>query len=101
MVEGVDVGVTVQDADGRLVYANDRAAHVLGYPSGEALCGAYGADTVAQFDLYFDDGSPMPLGAIPSRLALLGRSTEEVGVRFRKRGETKERRSMGPPDSGA
>ncbi len=40
IIGGIADGVTVQDPDGRLVYANDTAARILGYPSAQDLLNA-------------------------------------------------------------
>jgi len=49
-------GVTVQDASGRLVYANDAAARLSGFESGEELVAGSPSDTLRRFKLLDQDG---------------------------------------------
>ncbi len=94
LLEGVGIGITVQDAAGRLIYANQLAAQIVGFPSPEALCAASESEVVARFEVFHADGRPLPAEELPSRLALGGRSTGEIMVRFRVRGEKRERWSF-------
>jgi PAS domain S-box-containing protein len=84
---GVADSVTAQAPDGRLVYANDAAVKVLGYPSAEALINAPTAEIIGRFDMLADDGSPLPLDQLPGRKALQGEWPEPLTVRYRAVGE--------------
>jgi PAS domain S-box-containing protein len=87
-------GITVQDAAGRLVYANDAAAHLSGYANAEAMLGAKPAEILDQFELLTEDGRPFPPDRLPGRLALEGESAPEALVRFRHRPTGQERWAM-------
>ena len=94
ILDHVGVGITVQDATGRLVYANDLAAQIIGFPSAAALCADSANETLARFEVFRADGTPFPTEQLASRSALAGRATDEIMVRFRVRGETDERWSL-------
>lgn len=87
-------GVTVQDATGRLVYANVVAARTLGFETPEELLEANVADVLAGFDILGEDGSPFDLERLPGRQALAGREPEDAVVRFRARATGEERWSV-------
>ena len=89
----VDEGIIVQSADGRLVYANDAAARVIGFESTADLLENDRVETLARFDVFDEDGSPLAADKLPGRLALLGKSSERV-VRYRVRATGDERWSV-------
>jgi len=80
-------GITIQDAAGRLVYANDAAAHLSGYADAEAFLSAPPTEVLSRFELRAEDGSPFPLEALPGRRVLLGEPEAEALIRVRARGE--------------
>src|SRR5688500_1911832 len=85
-------GVTVQDARGALVYANDAAARLCGYPSAEAFLAAPLSEIWRRFELLDDAGRPLSPDRLPGRLALGGDlNPPELSVCFRI-AETGERR---------
>ena len=69
---GVAEGVTVQAPDGRLVYANDTAARIVGYPDAASLVAAPVADILSKFTVYDEAGQPLPMSRLPGRQALQG-----------------------------
>jgi PAS domain S-box-containing protein len=75
--------ITVQAADGSLVYANLAAARVLGYDSPEELLGTPIREVMNRYELLDEDGNALPLDQLPSRRALAGRSGPPSVVRFR------------------
>jgi PAS domain S-box-containing protein len=87
-------GITVQDHSGRVVYANDAAARLSGFESGEALVTGTAAEALSRFELLDQDGRPFPLARLPGRLVLGGESAPEAVVRFRPRGGGQERWSL-------
>ncbi len=76
-------GITAQDATGRLIYANDAAARLNGYPSAEAMLAAPVAEMIKKFEITDEHGQPLPLSQLPGRLALMGLPGPETIVRFR------------------
>ena len=91
ILEGVADSVTAQGPDGSLVYANEAAVRVLGFPSAEALLAAPLAQIMARWILLTPEGEPQSLAELPGRLALMGQEPEGVLVQFIDR-ETGERR---------
>jgi PAS domain S-box-containing protein len=84
-------GITVQDPTGRLVYANDAAARLIGFDSADALLAAPLTDVMGRFDVLDEHGDPLPLDELPGRSALRGHAPNErtVGYRIRATGEVR------------
>lgn len=81
-------GVTVQDRTGRLVYANEAAAQIIGYPTAEALLAAPLPEVTARFELLDAEGRPISTQALPNWLVLQGapEAGARVGYRIRETG---------------
>ncbi|HET9988307.1 MAG TPA: ATP-binding protein, partial [Kofleriaceae bacterium] len=94
VLAGADMGITVQSKTGALVYANAAGAAMLGFETPEALLDASGAELLARFEVFDDDGSRLAPEQLPSRAALRGESPAEISIRFRQRGSREERRSL-------
>jgi PAS domain S-box-containing protein len=60
ILHGVADGITVQDPTGRLIYANDAAARMLGCPSAQTLLQAPLQEILAHFELLDETGHPFP-----------------------------------------
>src|SRR5919109_906326 len=90
ILEGIPDAVTVQDAAGRLVFANEAAARGLGLgdPSieGEAV-----ESLAARFEILDESGEPIAKERLPSRLALAGVATTGTILRIRRPGDGEER----------
>lgn len=84
-------GVTIQDAEGRLVFANASAAQFIGYDSVAALLEVSPAEFMARFELFDDEGKPLSFDRLPGRLVLRGEPAPDVTVRFRNRATNEER----------
>ena len=80
--------VTVQEVSGRLLYANDAAAALVGYTSGEEMLAAPVEDLINRFEIIDESGEPMPLTALPGRRVLSGEPFVEEVVGYRRRGST-------------
>ena len=74
----LDVGVTVHDADGRTLYANDAAAHALGLASAQEVLDAAPGEIASRWTMTDDDGRPLMLDDVPGRRAARGLSSEPV-----------------------
>jgi PAS domain S-box-containing protein len=85
--------VTIQDRRGVLVYANDAAARMLGFPSADALLATPTEELVDAFDAFHEDGSPLDRERLPGRRALAGEDPEPLLVRaiHRRTGEERWR----------
>ena len=91
---GVTDGVTAQDWTGRLFYANEMAAKIVGYPSGKALVEAPLQEVMGRFEVLDEDGNPFPLDDLPGRRALRGEEGAEAVLRFRVLATGEERWSV-------
>jgi PAS domain S-box-containing protein len=89
--DSVADGVTVLDRSGRIRFANDTAARMLGRASPADLIGTSGAELVSEYDLLDADGEPLDPGRMPTRRALAGEASAEETVRFRRRGSLDDR----------
>ncbi len=87
----LEEAVTVHDAEGRQVYANEAAAKLLGFPSPEAVLQAKPGELAARFIISHEDGSPVSTDEFPGRRLLAGldapplltRSVEKTSGRAR------------------
>jgi PAS domain S-box-containing protein len=87
-------GITLQEPSGGLIYANDVAARLIGYPSVQALLATPIQKIMENFDVMDETGQPFPAAQLPGRLALHGKQTAEMTVRFRIRATGEERWSV-------
>jgi PAS domain S-box-containing protein len=94
ILRGVAEAITVQAPDGRLIYANDAAAQMVGFPSSVALLAASPGERIAAFEVLDEQGEALPLGRLPGRRALAGEASEEEIIRYRVRESGEERWSV-------
>src|SRR5439155_26716889 len=80
--------------DGRLIYANDAAARMIGYSDVSGLLSATSDEAAERFEIEDEGGRPLPLSALPGRRALMGESPEPTVLRFRTRGRLDDRWSL-------
>ena len=79
ILESVADGVTAQDPTGQIIYANEAAARMIGYSSGQALVEASLREVMEGFEVFDEEGRPFPLEKLPGRRALAGEEgTDEV-----------------------
>ena len=76
-------GVIVVGANGERLYANDEAARLTGYASGEELLAAPAAEALERFAISDFAGRPLAPEMLPGRRALAGEAPTPVVVRFR------------------
>ncbi len=86
--------VTVQDASGRLVYANQAAAELLDAADPEELLRTPNEELVARFQTETEDGGPLDVDRLPGRQALRGETVEPLLVRAVNRRTGEERWRM-------
>jgi PAS domain S-box-containing protein len=73
--------VTVHDAAGRIVYANEAAAAVAGLASVEEMLAAEPGVLAARYELTSPDGTPLRADDLPSRRVTRGETPEPLLVR--------------------
>jgi PAS domain S-box-containing protein len=83
VLEGIGEGITVQDQQGRLVFANDLAAQLSGYENRVQMMDTPVAEIVQKFVILDERGEVIPLERLPGRRALLGEENASEVVRFR------------------
>lgn len=70
-------GVSVQDPDGRITYANDAAAQLVGLQTGDEMIGKTAAEMRREFVMYTEDGQRLEPSATPrARVFAEARRTE-------------------------
>jgi len=87
---GAADGITIQDASGRVVYANLAAARLTGYDSVAAFLAADPSERVGHWEMLTEEGEPFPIDELPGRRALLGEPEAEAVLRVRDRRDGKE-----------
>lgn len=75
-------GVTIQGRDG-LVYANDRAAQLMGLETGADVLSIPMNELLARFEVIDENGKPFSFDQLPGRLVLEGKVAEEVTMGYR------------------
>jgi PAS domain S-box-containing protein len=83
ILQGVEDGITVQDRTGRLIYANQTAARLCGFPDPESLIAAELSEFLRRFALFDEAGHFLPIERLPGRRAMLGERPDPLLVRFR------------------
>jgi len=73
--------VTVQDASGRMVYANEAAARLLGASSPEEVLRASPEELMGRFTVTKADGSPVTMDDLPGFRLLAGRDAPPLLTR--------------------
>ncbi len=83
ILTSIEHGITVQEPSGKLVYANDFAAALVGLPTADALLHAPLEQLMSGFELFDEAGKQFPRSELPGRLVLDGQRPTERVVRFR------------------
>ena len=91
ILQSLTEAVTVQDATGELVYANQAAADIMGAATPEELLATPVADITARYWQFSEEGTPFPTDAYPGRRALTGERPGPVVLRQVDRATHEER----------
>src|SRR5207237_10050970 len=75
-LDGLAEAVTVHDARGQTVYANEAAARLLGAGSPEEVLRAEPGQLAERFEIRDEHGGRVPGDAFPGRKLLMGRGAE-------------------------
>jgi signal transduction histidine kinase len=86
--------ITVQDATGRLVYANEAAARQMGFATAGEMLAAPIDQLIGGYELLDEGGQPLPADSLPGRRALRGEAEPAAIVGFRLTGEADTRWSI-------
>jgi signal transduction histidine kinase len=85
VLRGLSDGVSVHDAQGRLVYANDAAARICGFPDARTMLDCEPGEIVARFELLDEDENPLDSGQLPGRRVFAGETPAPMLLRVRHR----------------
>jgi PAS domain S-box-containing protein len=83
ILRGVADGITAQDPSGKIIYANDTAARLVGFPTAGDLVEAPLDDLMASFEIRDEEGRLSSADKLPGRRALAGEEGAEEVMRFR------------------
>ena len=72
VLQAVSDGVTVQDRTGAIVYANQAAARMHGFPDAATMLATPSAEISARFELRDEDGAVIETARLPGRRVLAG-----------------------------
>jgi len=75
-------GITVLDGEGRMIYANDAAAVIVGFTSGAETVRASREEVLRRFHMWDETGRPLQIHELPADSALRGRRDKKL-VRYR------------------
>ena len=84
ILDGVADGVTAQDLTGKMVYANEEALRLLGFPSVAAIQAVPIRYVLSRFEAFDEEGNPFPIDQLPGRAALRGEKAQDALVRMRR-----------------
>ncbi len=91
VLQGVADGITVQDRTGKVIYANDAAARLIGYDDAQELVDAPPGEIIRKFEIYNEDGQEFPIEQLPNRTAIVEGRAGAATLRFRVRTTGAER----------
>jgi PAS domain S-box-containing protein len=94
ILDAVDAGVTVIDAELRVVYVNQAAASLCGWSTPEEMLAASADETLARFELLDESGGPVSPAVLPGRRVLAGEDPDPMVLRFRVKATGEERWSI-------
>jgi PAS domain S-box-containing protein len=86
VLDAVPEAITVHDALGNLVFANQEAAALCGFPTPAEMRAANVASWLDRFELFDRAGRPLPRSELPGRRVLAGLDAPERLIRFRHDG---------------
>src|SRR3990167_2826873 len=80
--QAVPEGITVQDSQGRLIYANTTMARLIGFETTEELLMATIEEIMNRFEVFDKDGRMISFADLPGRVALKGKVPPPMIVRY-------------------
>jgi signal transduction histidine kinase len=86
----ISEGITIRTADGRIVYANEAAAELLGLDTPGEVLGSPPGELRRRFEIFDSGGRPLDPSELPGERAQRGEDESELLVRFRPAGGGEE-----------
>lgn len=94
ILKNIADAVTAMDGRGRMVYANDAALELLGFERLQDLLDRSSSNLAAAFEMLDESGAPFDVKKLPNRRVLDGEPQAEAVVRWRRRGDRRDRWTM-------
>jgi len=91
ILQGVGEGITARNQAGQIVFANETAARLLGYPSAQAMLDTPLDIRRSKFDMFDEAGNPLDTSILPGRRALNEGVSNELTFRLRQRDTEEDR----------
>lgn len=82
VLQSIKVGITVQNTEGKIIYANQVAASMIGYGSVASLMKTSRQKVLKNFQIFDTAGNPFDINLLPGRLALRGKKNPHVVVQY-------------------
>lgn len=83
ILQNIVDGITVQDKQGSIIFANDMAAKMIGYASSAELLKTPLSTVMDKFEMLCEDDTPFPLHQLPGRKVLSGESVARDVLKFK------------------
>jgi PAS domain S-box-containing protein len=91
VLKHVAVGISVQNATGKLVYVNDAAARSVGFSSADEMCKTPSDEILKRFEILDESRKPFSFDRLPGRRTLKGEPNAEAVVCYRTLATGEER----------
>ncbi len=82
VLKGINDGVTAQDKNGNVLFANEAAAHLAGYASAAEMVAAPIAKTRSHYELFDENGKPLDFEKHPIRRVFKEGTGSELDFRW-------------------
>ena len=83
ILDGIADGITAQNQAGKLIYANDAAARLVGYSSAAEFMNTSLDRIMPKFEMFDEEGKPLSAEQLPGRLTLMGQPSAPLTIRFK------------------
>lgn len=91
IIHQIPAGVTVQDESGRILYANDPYAHMIGLDSSKDVVDTTVTQILQTVQVINESGQVLSREQLPGYLALMGTPTDEQVFQFQLPGDERRR----------
>ncbi len=85
ILKNIADGITVQDTQGKIIYANLAAAHATGYQTVQEMIDAPLFDYLKRYEITDEKGNTFPNTQLPGRRAIRGEINPQVTLRYREK----------------
>ncbi len=86
ILQGVADGILAYDSDTHILYANEMAARMNGYPSVQEMLTAQQLDILTCYDLIDERGQPFPHNRLTHRRVFAGEASAQAIIGFHEQG---------------